>query len=107
MKLRPLRAPQRPFALLAQLDLVGKGATQVEPDARLALPAVPLALQVMVEEALLKLHAVIEVEPFLVAAGMAVEPLFLRRSMGEGVEIAPRALGRAHHGTPVTNAQLV
>src|SRR3546814_9979597 len=74
MKLRPLRAPQRPFALLAQLDLVGKGATQVEPDARLALPAVPPALQVMVEEALLKLHAVIEVEPFLVAAGMAVEP---------------------------------
>ena len=76
VELRPLRALERPLVLLAQFHLVGERTAQVQPHAGFLLPAVLLAFQVVVEEALLEFHAVFEVEPLLVPARMAFEPFF-------------------------------
>src|SRR5262249_45338882 len=101
-ELGPACARERPLLLLAQLVLVAERSPDVELHRRLALPSVVISFQEVVEEAPLQLHAVWEVEPLLVAAGVHFEPLLRRSGLREGLEVAARVQPEA---TPVRGAQ--
>ena len=81
--------------LLAQFHLVGERTPEVEPHARFLLPAVLLALEIIVKEALLKIHPVFEIEPLLVPARMRFEPFLLGRRLRVGLEVSARMQAEA------------
>jgi hypothetical protein len=73
-QLGPLCSRKRPFVLFTQLKFLSERSAQVEPNARLLIPAVLLALEVVIEETLLQRHLDGQVEPLLMATGMPRHP---------------------------------
>src|SRR5262249_40946752 len=68
----------------------------------LLVPPVLLALEEMIEEALLQRHAIWHVKPFFMATRVSLQPLLLRRRMGKRLEVPARVQAEA---SPVGGAE--
>src|SRR5262245_25487934 len=84
----PLRALDRPLGLVPLDEAVD--VAYLELHLRLAVPAVLLALQEMVEETLLQEAAVVRVEMGPVLDAVRFQPLLLRGGANESLEVAAR-----------------
>src|SRR6266851_6859473 len=98
---RPLRSRQGPLVLATLLDSAVP-RVDAEPHVGLAIPAICVALQEIVEESALQLASLGELELLLVVAPVDFQPLLVRSSADEGFEVA--ALVQAKSG-PVGGRQ--
>src|SRR6267154_2408722 len=89
MEIRPLRARERPFVLVAQ-DEFFSGVPDLQLHAWLLVPTVPFTLQKIVEEALLQCDTIIGVERRPVRAAVHFQPFLFRGRAREALEVAAR-----------------